>query len=66
MWSELVENEAMADNRMWPRLAAIAEVSWSAEDQRDYGEFTVRLGQLRDHLDALGISYYPDPDLGWG
>lgn len=66
MWSELVENEATADNRMWPRLAAIAEVSWSAEGRRNYGQFTVRLGQLRDHLDALGISYYPKPDRGWG
>jgi hexosaminidase len=66
LWSELVESEEAADNRLWPRLAAIAEVSWSAEDRRDYGQFTARLGQLRGHLDALGISYYAEPDLGWG
>jgi hexosaminidase len=66
MWSEVVESEAAADNRLWPRLAAIAEVSWSVGDRRDYGQFTARMGQLRGHLDALGISYYAEPDLGWG
>ncbi|PKQ25684.1 MAG: beta-N-acetylhexosaminidase [Actinobacteria bacterium HGW-Actinobacteria-4] len=65
VWSELVEDEATADNRMWPRLAAVAEVAWSTEANRDYGRFTLRLGALRPHLDALGIQYFREPQLGW-
>ena len=26
----------------------------------------LRLAELRAHLDALGVHYYPEPDLGWG
>ncbi|MBP7367671.1 MAG: hypothetical protein KA925_09550 [Pseudoxanthomonas sp.] len=34
--------------------------------QRDYAGFLQRLGALRPQLDALGIGYHPEPDLGWG
>ncbi|MCP8899808.1 beta-N-acetylhexosaminidase [Gilvimarinus xylanilyticus] len=65
LWSELVHTNAAADNRLWPRLAATAELGWSQVDSRDYSAFTKRLGQLRGQLDAMGIQYYPEPDLGW-
>ncbi|ALS99233.1 beta-N-acetylhexosaminidase [Lacimicrobium alkaliphilum] len=65
MWSELVSDNATADNRNWPRLAAIAEVSWTRQSQRDYQAFTQRLSALREHLDKMGIQYYQAPDLGW-
>jgi len=66
LWSELVHADATADNRLWPRMAAVAEVAWSSATAREYADFTRRLGTLRPHLDAQGIAYYPDPDLGWG
>lgn len=65
MWSELVDSEAKADNRLWPRLAATAEISWTRQDGRDYDAFTERLSKLRGHFDAMGIEYYPAPELGW-
>ncbi|WP_088331596.1 beta-N-acetylhexosaminidase [Lacimicrobium sp. SS2-24] len=65
MWSEKVASDATADNRNWPRLAAIAEVSWTPAQQRDYGAFTQRLSALRAHLDSMGIQYYRAPELGW-
>ncbi len=65
MWSERVESIDAADNRMWPRMAAIAELAWTTEANRDYSQFAQRLGALRAHLDALGINYYVEPQLGW-
>lgn len=65
MWSEAVPNDATADNRNWPRLAAISEVAWSTQNNRDYDAFTRRLSALRAHLDQLGIEYYKEPQLGW-
>src|SRR5690606_29454265 len=35
LWTELVHTDEAADNRLWPRLAASAEVSWSTQQQRD-------------------------------
>lgn len=65
MWSELVHTNAVADNRLWPRLASTAELGWSRAEDRDYAEFVARLSALRAQLDALGIEYYREPDLGW-
>ncbi|KAF1694570.1 beta-N-acetylhexosaminidase [Pseudoxanthomonas koreensis] len=66
LWSELVHADATADDRLWPRLAAVAEVAWTPADRRDYAGFVQRLGALRPHLDAMGVRYHPEPDLGWG
>ncbi|MGJ4801901.1 beta-N-acetylhexosaminidase [Luteimonas sp. SDU82] len=65
LWTELVHTEAAADNRLWPRLAAAAELAWSPASQRGYEGFVRRMGALRPHLDAMGIAYHPEPDLGW-
>lgn len=65
MWSELVSTEAAADNRLWPRTAAVAEIAWTAQADRDYDEFLIRLAALKNHLDALEIQYYEEPQLGW-
>lgn len=65
LWTELVHTDAAADNRLWPRLAAAAEVAWTPTAQRRYAEFVRRMGALRPHLDAMDIGYHAEPDLGW-
>ena len=65
LWTELVHTDEAADNRLWPRLAASAELAWSRGERRDYAGFVQRMGALRGHLDAMGIVYYAEPDLGW-
>lgn len=65
LWSELVHTDSAADNRLWPRLAAVAEIGWSPAAVRDYSSFLRRMGALRPQLDAQGITYYAEPDLGW-
>ncbi|MGX9719561.1 beta-N-acetylhexosaminidase [Stenotrophomonas acidaminiphila] len=65
LWTEFVHGEAAADERLWPRLAAVAEVAWSPAGQRGYDGFVRRMGALRPQLDALGVQYHAEPDLGW-
>ena len=65
VWAEFVENTEELDNRLWPRMAAIAELGWSSETNRNYTQFTQRLGALRPQFDAMGIVYYAEPQLGW-
>ncbi len=65
LWSELVHTDAAADNRLWPRLAATAELAWSPAERRDYAGFVQRMGALRGHLDVMGVQYHAEPDLGW-
>jgi hexosaminidase len=65
VWTELVSTEAALDNRIWPRLAAVAEIGWTLQADRNYAEFIVRMSNLKSHLDAMGINYYAEPQLGW-
>ena len=32
---------------------------------RSYDGFVQRMGALRPQLDALGVQYHREPDLGW-
>ncbi len=65
VWSELVSSEAAMDNRMWPRLAAVAEIAWTNQSARNYQEFTQRMKSLKPYFDNAGIHYYIEPQLGW-
>lgn len=65
VWSELVATEAALDNRLWPRLAAVAEIAWSEQADRSCAQFTERLSSLKAHFDRWGVSYYQDADLDW-
>lgn len=65
LWTEFVHTDASADDHLWPRLAAVAEVAWSPAGQRSYDGFVQRMGALRPQLDAMGVHYHPEPDLGW-
>ncbi|RKS55372.1 hexosaminidase [Gillisia mitskevichiae] len=64
VWTELVVTDAMLDNRLWPRLIAVAEIGWS-QSHNDFKEFTQRLKQHKSRLEALGINYYPSLELNW-
>lgn len=65
VWSELVTTEAALDNRIWPRLSAVAEIGWSKQSDRNYAQFTNRLSRLKAHFDHWGVKYYAEPDLKW-
>lgn len=61
VWTELVVTDAMMDNRLWPRLMAVAEIGWSAT-HNDFNDFISRLKAHESRLKALNIAYYPFPE----
>ncbi len=66
LWSEFVHTDAATDNRLWPRLAAVAEVAWrDPASPLDYPGFLRRLRALRPQFDAMHIRYYAGPEV-WG
>ena len=57
LWSELINSQSRFDYMIYPRLLAIAEISWTHPKLRDWEDFKARLhGQLQ-HLDKAGIQY---------
>ncbi|MFI6035712.1 beta-N-acetylhexosaminidase [Streptomyces sp. NPDC051315] len=62
LWTEVMEDSARVDYQAFPRLAAFAEVAWSAlpaPAERDFADFERRMAVHYARLDALGVAYRP-------
>ncbi|MEU8886917.1 beta-N-acetylhexosaminidase [Streptomyces sp. NPDC048442] len=62
VWTEVIENRSRLDYQVFPRLAAFAEVAWSAlpaPAARDFAAFESRMTAHYGRLDALGVDYRP-------
>ncbi|WP_445524308.1 beta-N-acetylhexosaminidase [Streptomyces cyslabdanicus] len=62
VWTEVMEDQARVDYQVFPRLAAFAEVAWSAlpaPAERDFEGFERRMTAHYGRLDALGVRYRP-------
>ncbi|MFF0202153.1 beta-N-acetylhexosaminidase [Streptomyces sp. NPDC005017] len=62
VWTEVTEDQGRVDYQVFPRLAAFAEVAWSAlpgPAERDFAGFEARMTAHYRRLDALGVGYRP-------
>ncbi|MBE1277369.1 beta-N-acetylhexosaminidase [Enterovibrio baiacu] len=57
LWCEMTNTQSRFEYMIFPRLFAIAEVCWSAKEQRDWADFQARLSGQLQYLDRLGINY---------
>lgn len=62
MWSEWTPTNADVERQAFPRIAAYAEVGWTALDNKDYESFKVALHKMQKHWDSIGINYFKDSD----
>lgn len=60
MWTETAITQARRDFMTWPRLIALAEAAWTAEQKKDFASFEQRLKPQLPWLKQHGIGYY-DP-----
>ncbi|UNO41775.1 beta-N-acetylhexosaminidase [Streptomyces sp. MST-110588] len=62
LWTEVLDSPSRVDYQAFPRLAAFAEVAWSALPEpaaRDHADFLRRMTVHYARLDALGVDYRP-------
>jgi hexosaminidase len=59
LWSEYLPTPELVEWRAYPRLAAAAEVGWSAPEPRDFSEFRSRVAAHLARLDVLKVNYRP-------
>ena len=57
LWTEYVATPAHAEYMTFPRIAAIAEVGWSAKDARDWDDFARRMAAQYGRYRRAGIHY---------
>lgn len=65
LWTETLRTLDDLTTMLLPRLAAVAEVAWSAPDRRDLEDLTHRLGAHGAFWDRLGLAWYRSPQGRW-
>ena len=63
LWSELLNKPArFMEYQYFPRLCAIAEIGWTKQDLREYGDFFYRLSKTHyERLFNMGIAFRVTP-----
>lgn len=60
MWSEWTPTNKDVERQVFPRIAAYAEVGWTAFENKNYDSFKIALKKMQDHWDTLGINSFKD------
>lgn len=63
LWTEFIGTDEYLEYMLLPRLAALAEVQWCAEDAKDYSRFRKALDEHAKLYGAAGYTYCKYP---WG
>lgn len=58
VWSEFVETEADLDNRLFPRILALSERTWTPAPLRDYSQFEKQVQSHSEDMKSFDIQYY--------
>ena len=56
-WTEWVVEESVLQYLMLPRLAAVAEAGWTAQQKRNYEDFVNRLQAEKEYYEKKGLKY---------
>ena len=57
VWTEYIPNLKQVEYMTFPRLSALAEVTWSPKSARNFEDFQRRLKANEQRLDQLGVNY---------
>lgn len=58
VWAEYKYTPKDMEHDIYPRIIALAELTWSAKDRKDYKDFERRIDNQRVRLDMHDINYY--------
>lgn len=65
LWTETIQTAADLDFMAFPRLAGVAEIGWSPRAARNWEAYRRRLAAHGPRLGALGVNFYPSPEIDW-
>jgi hexosaminidase len=61
LWTEYIATRAQLEHMAFPRTVALAEVGWTARDDRDFAEFRARLAAHEARLTMMDVKFRPTP-----
>jgi hexosaminidase len=65
LWAETLVTRQDYEYMAFPRLAAIAELAWSAPNRLGWDDFRRRIGAHGARLAALGVNFARVPGVAW-
>jgi hexosaminidase len=60
VWTEYIEGPKNVEYMAFPRESALAEVLWTAQNRRDFADFSARLPSHLRRLEAMDVNYRRD------
>ena len=57
LWTEYIKNERKVQYQLFPRIAAMSEVAWTAKEKKDSADFEKRLQQQFKRYEMWGVNY---------
>jgi hexosaminidase len=57
LWTEFIPTPSHAEYMVLPRMAAMAEVGWTARNRRDWAGFKARLARQFERYDRAGLNW---------
>jgi hexosaminidase len=65
LWSETLENISDVEFMAFPRLPGIAEIGWSPEKGRSWGDYRLRLAAQAPRWERFSVNFYRSPQIDW-
>jgi hexosaminidase len=65
LWTETIDNMDDLEYMVFPRLLCHSEVAWTKPENRDWSDFSSRLGAFCSRLEAMEIDYYQSTRIPW-
>ena len=65
LWTETIATMQELETMVFPRLCAVAEVAWTPQARRNWGDFRARLAGEGVLWDAAGMAYHRSPQVDW-
>jgi hexosaminidase len=65
LWAETLVYLRDVEYMAFPRLAAIAEIGWTPQANRQWEDFARRVGAQAPRWQALGINFNRVPEIAW-
>ncbi len=59
IWTEYIKTPEHLEYMAFPRLAALAEVVWTASDQKNFQDFVARVWPQQDRWKAMEVNFRP-------
>ena len=58
LWTEYIHNFSKVEYMIFPRVAAVSEVLWTPQKEKNWEDFNRRLGVQKKRYNLWGVNYY--------